>query len=230
MKRIEINWWEKSYMLTLIKELPPEPYLSKKWVKHSLRKVLCKCECWKEKVMRFCHFRNGSIKSCWCIVWWKNTHWLHKTRIYNIWCWMKARCNNKNEPAYKNYWARWIAYNHKRETFEWFLEDMEEWYLDNLTLDRIDNDWNYCKENCRRATRKEQNRNSRSCKYYMYNWIKVCLWELYEIAWVTRSAMEWRLKKWLDIREATWLSKDVLSLYIKDVNDEQKVDCVSKEA
>jgi hypothetical protein len=93
---------------------------------------------------------------------------------------MKKRCKYKNYIWYKNYWWRWITYDPKRETFDWFCEDMLEWYSGELTLDRIDNDWNYCKENCRWATLKEQARNKRNTVRYKNK----CVSERAEIWWV----------------------------------------------
>lgn len=75
---------------------------------------------------------------------------------------MKARCNNHKNISYKRYWAKWITYDTKRETFEWFQEDMKDWYKENLTLDRIDNNKWYHKENCRWSTYKQQ-ANNKEC-------------------------------------------------------------------
>jgi len=87
---------------------------------------------------------------------------MYKTRQYKIWQWIKERCKNINNNRCRNYWFRWITYDKKWKTFEWFWEDMKKWYADNLTIDRIDNNWNYTKNNCKWATRIEQWRNKRN--------------------------------------------------------------------
>lgn len=93
--------------------------------------------------------------------------YLECPRLYSIWIKMKFRCNNKNDPRYKNYWWRGISYNIDRERFENFYSDMYESYMIHLglywkkdtTIDRIDSNQHYCKENCRRSTQKAQQNN-----------------------------------------------------------------------
>ena len=78
----------------------------------------------------------------------KGTHGMSRTRIYKIWEDMKKRCDNKANKYYKNYWGRGITYDIKWKDFEGFYKDMKDSYEDNLTLDRIDNNGNYYKDNC----------------------------------------------------------------------------------
>ena len=95
---------------------------------------------------------------------------LYQSKIYKAWANMKNRCNNLNYEWYKNYWWRWIKYDPKWETFEWFYNDMKLWHKDNLTLERIDNNWNYCKKNCKWATKQTQANNRSTSTSVTYKW------------------------------------------------------------
>ena len=71
---------------------------------------------------------------------------------------MKQRCLNVNSRFYPIYGGRGIEICEKWMTFEGFFEDMGE-CPPNMTIDRVDNDSNYCRENCRWATMKQQSNN-----------------------------------------------------------------------
>ncbi len=88
-------------------------------------------------------------------------------RMHKNWSDMKQRCFNKNNPRYKDWGGRGITICKRWMKFENFLADMGE-RPKGKSLDRIDNNGNYCKENCRWATRKEQQNNTRQNRIITY--------------------------------------------------------------
>lgn len=97
------------------------------------------------------------------------THGMSGTRLYSIWRDMKNRCNGLKERDKKNYFERGITYCIEWEHFESFRDwALSNGYLENLTLDRINNDGNYEPKNCRWITRAEQNLNTRQNHFITY--------------------------------------------------------------
>jgi hypothetical protein len=119
-------------------------------------KCTCHCECGNIRMFDRSALIRGNNKSCGCL---SKSHGLTGSRIYLAWGNMKRRCNDPTNKSYANYGGRGISYDKRWERFENFYEDMKDTYADNLTLDRIDVDANYSKENCRWADKKTQANN-----------------------------------------------------------------------
>ena len=95
----------------------------------------------------------------------KKKHGMCGTRIYRIWADMKTRCNCENNQFYYRYGGRGIKVCKEWEEFIPFYEwAIKNGYSDDLTIDRIDNDGDYCPENCKWSTQHEQSMNKTHIK------------------------------------------------------------------
>ena len=81
--------------------------------------------------------------------------------LYRVWKHMKGRCYNKNDVRYKNYGGRGIEVCNEWMNLESFIEWASPLWRKGLQIDRCDNDGDYCPENCRFVTPKENMHNQR---------------------------------------------------------------------
>lgn len=81
---------------------------------------------------------------------------LNELKLMQIYAWITNRCKSERYVQFHNYWWRWIKNEWK--SFDDFYNDMLPWYKPWLSIDRIDNDWNYCKKNCQWLTVSENSR------------------------------------------------------------------------
>lgn len=121
--------------------------------------VLVSCSCGEVREKRA-----DALAACkWACTHCPFTESLRGLRAYGSWDSMKQRCTNPNNARWKNYGERGITYTEDWETFEGFYKDMGERPL-GLSLERVDVNGNYCKENCVWATPQQQVRNqTRRC-------------------------------------------------------------------
>ena len=138
--------------------------------KDGRRKWLCECSCGRKVYVTTNNLTSGHTKSCGC---WneevrvknKTKHGMSKSRIYKIWENMKSRCECESRDCYKDYGGRGISLCEEWHDFRKFMEwAMEIGYRENLSIDRINNDGDYCPKNCRWTTMKVQGNNTRACK------------------------------------------------------------------
>lgn len=93
-------------------------------------------------------------------------HGMSRTGTYKSWASMVDRCRNSNNVSYKLYGARGITYCPEWNEFINFYNDMGD--SNGLSLDRIDSNGNYCKQNCRWVTMKVQQNNRRNNNLITY--------------------------------------------------------------
>lgn len=158
---------------------------------------LCECSCGKEIKVRIYDFKTGRVKSCGCKKI-KHGHSRSKkvTTEYNIWRSMIKRCHCPNNKDYCRYGGRGIKVCDRwLKSFENFLEDMGYRPSSKHSLDRINNDGNYCKENCRWANSHEQNRNMRNNNWQEYKGTKLILSDWSRLLKIHHSSIQWRLKE-----------------------------------
>ena len=98
------------------------------------------------------------------------THGGSKTRLYRIWKQMRVRCTCSTNPTYRYYGARGISICDEWNDFAVFREwAISHGYTGELSIDRVDNDGDYCPDNCRWIPMREQFKNTRKCKYYEHS-------------------------------------------------------------
>lgn len=147
---------------------------------------LCKCSCGHVVKVRGGSLSTGNTKSCGCLAVengrkqglsaLKHGEARHssRTKTYNIWQGMLRRCDTPSAVGYKNYGGRGVKVCNEWKNYKIFLKDMGHCPL-GMSIDRINNDGNYCKLNCKWSTRKEQNSNSRKTIHLVYKNKKQCL-------------------------------------------------------
>lgn len=174
---------------------------------------ICRCECGNVVIVRGNWLVKRTSRSCGC---WKGElisekltkHGFAKDARgrekrsrpeYQTWSNVLRRCA-PGEFCNKDYAGRgikvcerWRLGEDGKSGFECFLDDMGLRPSSDHSIDRINNDGDYCPENCRWATRQEQCRNQRSNFLIHFRGRTITLAEAEGIAGVKRMTIRRRL-------------------------------------
>lgn len=168
----------------------------------------CQCDCGGEALIPSSYLVSGNTKSCGCYaksgdfkVTHGHTRGAKPSRAHLAWSNMKDRCTNQNRPQWKDWGGRGITYDSRWESFEAFLSDMGEPPL-GMSLDRRDNNGNYCKENCRWATRVEQRLNSRQITMISSGAETLCVRDWERKLGLKRGILTMRLRRGMPVDRA----------------------------
>lgn len=164
---------------------------------------VCRCNCGAQTVVRSRDLvrKNRNTRSCGCL----NIELLrarffkhgasvgNKTPEYRTWRHMNHRCNNRTSTDYNRYGGRGIKVCERWKSFENFLSDMGLRPSPQHSIDRIDNDGDYTPENCRWATRNQQNNNKRNNIRLTLNGVTMSVAEASPILGIRASTLWARL-------------------------------------
>lgn len=172
--------------LTVIREVPsPDEY----------RRIECLCSCGREKLVRLHDVKSGRTKSCGC----KTASCGGLSKVYpseyNSWSSMRNRCYNPNDKNYPHYGGRGISVCKEWGDFSAFIRDMGPRPEPGYSLDRINNDGNYCPDNCRWTTQKEQVRNTRRAVTFSLGGEELRAWEVAEIIGISPKSVHSRSRQ-----------------------------------
>jgi len=151
-RRISIQKGDTFNELTAVQCAGSGPYHQSMWE--------WRCSCDNLCVKAASLVVNGRTKTC---------GKCHKVRVdkldyslYDVWQAIKGRCLNPLNRDYPRYGGRGISISDEWTKFKKFKEDMKPSYSKGLSIDRVDNDGDYCKDNCRWTTNTQQARNRSS--------------------------------------------------------------------
>jgi hypothetical protein len=155
----------------------------------------CKCEC-GNIVVKLSTDLSRALKennniSCGCLRHGKRNH-----PLYPIWDSMKRRCENENNPEYKNYGGRGIdvCEEWKNDFMTFYNWAINSGYQKGLSIDRIENNKGYEPGNCRFVTMKIQQNNRRNNHRVIINNIEHTLAEWEEISGINQNVLWYRIK------------------------------------
>lgn len=167
------------------------------------------CVCGTKKEIFDSFVNTGRIRSCGCL----RSQLTHERRFshgdtasaeFRIWSGMRTRCYNRRCKAYPDYGGRGIIICERWRDYENFLADMGRRPSPKHTIERVDNNGNYCPENCEWVLKSEQSWNRRNIVYLTLNGERKSI-----TAWARQLKVDYRVLH--ARRVAGWTDKQILT-------------------
>ena len=169
----------------------------------------CVCECGNEITTRMDNLTRGGSLSCGCYNRERSSehhkrHGESDTRLHREWRKIRYRCSKLGHDRWEDYGGRGITVCPEwRNSFEAFRDwALANGYRDDLTIDRINVNGNYCPENCRWVTNQVQQNNRRDNHYIEYNGEKHTITEWARLYGLKENALVHRILRGWDIGRA----------------------------
>jgi hypothetical protein len=175
----------------------------------------CLCDCGSLTKKRQACLRSGDTRSCGCWGDRSREDWIvnlprgdkYNTELGIKWRTMKGRCFNPKAMGYHNYGGRGIKICDEWMIFANFYEwSIASGYAEGLTIERIDNDGDYCPENCKWVTRQEQANNRRTNRPLTLNGVTKNLGQWAIGLGISKGALKQRIDKY------HWSIEDALTI------------------
>lgn len=170
---------------------------------------LCQCDCGKEKVIHTNHLRSGHTRSCGCLrqdelVTRSRKYDKPNSRLLRVWGAMIHRCYIPSDRAYPYYGGRGIGvceeWQNSFETFQiWALSNG---YREGMSIDRIDNNGDYCPQNCRWTNRIVQANNTRANHLITWNGVSHTLMEWSRYMGINHATLRHRIRQGWSVERA----------------------------
>lgn len=169
----------------------------------------CLCDCGLTGTPTSENLRTGNTTSCGCQH--GEQHGGRHAVEYEIWCSMRARCDNPKNKAFHNYGGRGIGYDPAWVRFSQFIADVGPRPSDLHSLDRRDNEKGYSKDNCRWATKKEQCNNRRGNRLITALGKTQTLMQWADETGIPQGTIRFRI-------ESLWLPDEAVSMPVRKVS------------
>lgn len=168
----------------------------------------CQCDCGQVVKATTQCLQAGESKSCGCLTREINiqkgtTHGMSKSKEYKSWAGARQRVLNENTPDYSAYRGRGIAMCQEwLDSFEAFFRDMGKMPQEGMSLERINNDGNYEKSNCKWETKIGQASNTRRNKKLAFENELLTLSEIARRTGIKRATLDGRIRRGMTLEEA----------------------------